>query len=197
MAQNEQIIKEVEQRVRAAMKSLPRLVGNEVVNFAKDNFRRQGFLGPSFEPWPKRKTVTKWGKTPRNNGRALLIDTGALRRGTRVVQADWNEVKVGNAVPYAKAHNEGARVKVVQTVRQHRRKRKDKNGFGAIAGKVNKRGTAQKVKFGQTSSGVSFVKEHKRTVQMRLTKRKFLGNSPYLTRNIHRLIAHQITKAIK
>ena len=172
---NPNIIKEVEARVKATLKTLPNLVGNEVVNFAKDNFRRQGFLGDRFEAWPQRKASGAWGKTPRNKGRALLIDTGKLRRGTRVVSADWNAVKVGNAIPYAKAHNDGARLGLIQTVKGHQRKRrKGKRGAGAIQ-----------------------VKAHTRKVMMKMPQRRFLGKSQYLTRNIHRLIAYQIKKALK
>lgn len=173
MSPNDEKVKAVERNVRAMLKTLPRLVGNEVVNFSKDNFRRQGFLGDTFEPWPKRKAKN----APRNNGRGILIDTGKLRRATRVVSADWNEVRVGNDVPYAKAHNEGLRLGLMQNVRAHRRK----------VPKKNKR---------KVSSGITFVKAHKRKVNMKMPRRRFLGSSQYLTRNIHRLIASKIQKAL-
>jgi phage gpG-like protein len=186
-------VESVEQKVRQVMRTLPRLVGNEVVNFAKDNFRRQGFLGDTFERWPARKVGAK-----RNTGRAILIDTGKGRRATRVVRADWNEVVVGNDVPYMRFHNEGVNnVTVVQNVKAHARKMKSKNGLGAIAGGMNKKGNAQKVRFGQTSSGVRFVAAHSRKYKLKIPRRKFIGNSPYLNRNIQRMIALQITKAIK
>jgi phage gpG-like protein len=198
MASNEQIVKTVEQKVKEVMRTLPRLVGNEVVNFSKENFRRQGFLGNTFEKWPARKVKTKFGITPRNNGRAILVDTAKLKRATRVVSADWNEVIIGNDVPYAQAHNEGiSGLGVIQTVKTHRRKMPHKNGTGAIAGRLNKKATAQRVRYGQTSSGITFVKEHKRKIVMKIPRRRFIGNSPYLNRNIQRLIASQIQKAIQ
>lgn len=182
MSRNDQLIRDMEQRLKGTLRSLPRLVGNEVVNFAKDSFRRQGWLGNSFEPWPARKSQSKWGKTPRNKGRALLIDTGRLRRGTRVMNADWSGVRVANDVPYAKAHNEGMRLGIIQTVRAHRRKRQQNSITGARGKRI--------------ASGVTFVRSHTRKVNQKLPKRQFLGNSPYLTRNIHRLISSQINKAL-
>lgn len=193
---NSEVVKSVERRVRATIKTLPTVVGNEVVNFSLEAFRKQGWLGDSFQPWPKRKKISKWGITPRNNGRATLVDTGKLRRATRIISADWHTVKVGNSIPYAAAHNNGVRLGLIQTVRAHRRKVASRNGVGAIGGKLNKAGTAQRVKFGQTSSGVSFVTSHKRKINQHIPKRQFLGNSPYLTRNIHRAIALKINKAI-
>jgi hypothetical protein len=50
-------------------------VGNEVVNFSLENFKRQGFLGATFQPWPKRKNPTKWGTKVKNNNRALFVNT--------------------------------------------------------------------------------------------------------------------------
>jgi hypothetical protein len=183
MSQPEDIIKAVEQRVRECLKTLPKHVANDVVNFTKDNFRRQGFLGDSLQMWPKRKKVTKWGKTPRNNGRGILIDTGKLRRANRITKADWSSITIINSMPYAKAHNEGLRVGLIQQVKAHRRKRAQNNLLGARGKKI--------------ASGVTFVKAHKRRVMMNLPKRQFIGDSPYLRRNIQRTIALQIQKALK
>jgi phage gpG-like protein len=186
------VIKTMEEKVRAVMKTLPRLAGNEVVNFSKDNFRRQGFLGDSVEYWPARKVQGK------RKGRAILVDTGRLRRATRVISADWNEVKVGNDTPYAKAHNEGLRIQVTQNVRAFRRKVSSRNVKGITGGgRLNKKGTAQRLKTGTVAHGVTFVKAHTRKVNMKLPKRKFLGNSPYLNRNIGRMIASQLQKALQ
>lgn len=180
---NSDIVRAMEMKVKQALKKMPKLVGNDVVNFAKDNFKRQGFLGDTLQMWPKRKTKTKWGITPRNNGRAILVDKARLKRATRVTQADWSKVIVSNSTPYARAHNEGLRIGVIQQVKAHRRKRKENNLYG------NKR---KKI-----ASGVTFVKAHKRRVNMKLPKRQFLGNSPYLSRNIQRTIANELQKALK
>lgn len=171
----------MEAKVRTTLRTLPRMVGNEAVNFSRDSFRLQGWLNSTFQPWPKRKS-SKWGKKGRN-GRAILVDKGRLRRGTRVISADWKMVRIGNDVPYASAHNSGLNLGIIQNVRAHRRKRPLGNLTGSGGRKV--------------ASGVSFVKAHTRRITQHLPKRQFVGNSPYLTRNIHRLIASQINKALK
>lgn len=178
-----QTMKAMEDKVRGMLRTLPKHVSNDVVNFTKDNFRRQGFLGASLERWPARKKKTKWGITPRNKGRAILVDTGKMRRANRITQADWRAIVIANAMPYAKAHNYGLRVGVIQNVKAHRRKRKQNNLTGAKGKKI--------------ASGVTFVKAHKRKFMLTLPKRQFIGDSPYLRRNIQRTIANQIQKALK
>ena len=162
---NQQIVK-----VKAALKTLPVLAGNEVVNFSKEAFRKQGWLGVTFQPWRPRK-ASHWGKaTPRNKGRAILMDKGRLRRSIRVVSATADMVTVGTDVPYAKAHNNGLRLGVIQQVKSFSRKGK--------GGKV------------QT------VKAHTRRVNMQMPQRQFLGDSPYQTKRIERVIALTIMKAL-
>jgi phage gpG-like protein len=175
-------IKAMEQNVKATLKKLPKLVSNDVVNFTKDNFRRQGFLGEALERWPARKKKTKWGNTPRNSGRAILVDSGKLRRANRITQADWQAIVIANAMPYAKAHNNGLRVEVTQNVKAHKRKL----GKGIYSVKTKKE-----------RKSIINVTAHKRKVKMNLPKRQFIGDSPYLRRNIQRTIAIQIQKALK
>jgi hypothetical protein len=170
MTNNDAVIKDFEQRMKGVLKTLPKLAGNELVNFAKDNFKRQGFLGESLQLWRPRKQKTKWGITPRNNGRAILVDTAKLKRANRIARADWQAIIFNNSMPYARAHNEGLRIGLIQQVKAHTRKRK--------AVSVN-------------------VKAHKRRVMMNLPKRQFIGDSPYLRRNIHRVISLQLNKAFK
>lgn len=112
-------IREVERRLRRAMITLPVVAGNEVLNFTLDNFRRQGFMGSSFEPWTKRKAIKKDARSGRN----LLIDTGRLRRAGRIVRASLGEVVIGYGVPYARAHNDGLRISTVQSVKSYTRRK--------------------------------------------------------------------------
>lgn len=170
MPDNIQAIKKLERRIKGALTTLPVLVGNEVVNFSKDSFRKQGWLGNSFEPWPARKAKNKWGKTPRNKGRAILVDTARLRRSIRVIRSDWQSVTIGSDVPYAKAHNDGVRLGIIQNVRSYTRK---------------------------TKKGATPVKAHKRRIDQRLPRRRFLGNSPYLNAQLKRVAMAHIMKATR
>ncbi len=163
-------IEELERRFKSVAGTLPILVGNEVVNFALDNFKKQGFLGASFQSWNARKNPNAWGQKPKRNGRALLVDSGRLRGSIRVLRTSWDAVVVGSDVPYAKAHNEGLRVGQIQSVKEFERK---------VKGKV------------QT------VRAFTRHINQDIPQRQFLGDSPYLRERLQRIIGTEILKAFR
>ncbi len=149
----------------------PVILGNDALNFFLDSFKRQAWIGNSIEPWQPRKTVTKWGPTKRNKGRAILIDTGRLRRSIRVTKASEGMLIIGTDVPYAKAHNEGVRMGYIQSVKAFTRKTKK----------------------GKTIE----VKAHTRKLDMRLPKRQFMGQSPILTKQLARRLTAELMKATR
>ena len=159
----EEGIKLLTKQVRGALLRAPLLAGNEAVNFTLDNFKRQGFLGNTFEPWKTRKVG--WVKDKRK-GRAVLVDTGRLRRSIRITKLNQDSVTIGSDVKYARAHNEGASIGVIQSVRGFTRKN------------------------GQS------VKAHTRRINVRIPKRQFIGNSPYLNARIKRVISAAFLKEI-
>lgn len=160
----EEGIRQFGNKVRSVMLRVPVLAGNEVVNFALDNFKQQGFLGNTFQPWAQRRTG--WNKDKRT-GRNILIDRGRLRRSIRIVYVTQDSVMVGTDVKYARAHNEGARIGVIQQVKSFTRK-----------------------------SGVE-VKAHTRRVNINIPKRQFLGNSPYLETRIKRVVSAEFLKTLR
>jgi phage gpG-like protein len=83
---------------RYAQTIYPGMAGKKALQFIDGNFRNQSWEG---QAWKRRKV-----NNSKNRGRALLILRGRLRRGNRL-QAMSASVRVFNAVPYAKAHNEG------------------------------------------------------------------------------------------
>ena len=174
----------IEQRIKEAMLTLPVIVGNEAVNFALDNFRRQGFLGPNIEPWLQRKNRKK------NKGRAILVQTGRLRNSIRIIKVTNNTVVIGTDVPYAKAHNEGFRgaVQVAEHSRNSYESHKIATGGFTMKGKPRMK-TVQSIK------KTGMVKAH--TMKMNIPKRQFIGNSPFLDQRITRVIAAQLLKAVK
>lgn len=151
---------------KEGMQKLPLVIGNEVVNFSKDSFKKQGWQGDVFTPWKKRKLVKGKGST-----RAILVKTGRLRRSIRVTRANMDEVAIGTDVPYAKAHNEGVNGTV--TVKAHSRKSfsKQKVSYTAKSG-------SQRMKTVSSLSGSTIVKQHTR--KMKLPKRQFIGSSSAL-----------------
>jgi len=97
-------LKQVEKGGRTAMERSLILIGNEAKNFFVNSFRVQGFEDKSVEKWKPRKTQTK-----RNIGRAILVQSGDLRRS--IIRQPVNKanlsVKISTDLVYAKVHNEG------------------------------------------------------------------------------------------
>jgi phage gpG-like protein len=83
-------------------KQVPEIAATLAVNWFKDSFRRQGFTDTGFRKWQKRKPGAK-----RNRGRAILVDTGRLRRSIRKKKVTYRQTVIGTSVPYAAFHNEG------------------------------------------------------------------------------------------
>lgn len=88
-------------------RDLPRMLGVEMLNHTKQAFRAQGFTGSSFSAWQRRKTQNRADRRT-NKQRAILVDSGNLRRSLRVRKATFKETAVGAyGVPYASVHNRG------------------------------------------------------------------------------------------
>jgi phage gpG-like protein len=186
-------IKQIEQNFKRVLQYAPGLLANDAVNFFLDSFKRSAWLGNTIEPWQKRKPQTMWGKTPRNQGRALLIDTGRLRRSIRVVHVTNLTATIGTDVPYAKAHNEGLRLGIIQQVKQHTRRA---TRLGITSKRTLK--TRSKVTYGRVYTGGSItVKAHTRRINMKLPRRQFMGNSPYLQRQLTRRLQAELLKGLR
>ena len=97
-------LKQVEKGGRTAMERSLILIGNEAKNFFVNSFRVQGFEDKSVDKWKPRKKQTK-----RNIGRAILVQSGDLRRS--IIRQPVNKanlsVKISTDLVYAKVHNEG------------------------------------------------------------------------------------------
>ncbi len=182
-------LKETQARLRSVMLRLPLLVGNEALNFVLDNFKKQGFLGASFQPWRKRRDPNKWGQSDKRSGRALLIDSGRLRRSWRVVQMSLDRVSIGTDVPYAKAHNDGFRGTVKQDVKAFTRKKNYKDETSAPG--------ARKQLFTKTHTGNVNVSAFTRTIRQNTPVRKMVGESPYLTARVRRVVNVEVMKEFR
>jgi phage gpG-like protein len=113
-----------------------------------------------------RPRKVSWQKNKRP-GRNLLIDGGRLRRSIRIVSMSFDYVSIGTDVKYARAHNEGV------------------NGLGVI----------QTVKGFDRKNG-SKVSAHTRRIVMRIPKRQYMGDSPYLQQRIKRVVSYAFMKEI-
>jgi len=172
--------KQLEANINRTLLELPAQVGTAIVNWSKNRFRYQNWVDGGDFPWQPRKKGAK-----RNIGRAILINTGRLRRSIRIINASKNSVTVGTDVPYAAAHNEG--FDGIVSVSSHQRRR-----FGKVDVYDITNRTKRKVK-GVTGIGV--VGEFKRHMQM--PRRRFLGESKNMNDVIERLITQEIKKVLK
>jgi len=77
--------------------------GAMAVSHFKGNFRAQGFVDQTVDPWQKRKVFSKKKTT-----RAILVKSGNLRSSIRVLGTPGDRVIIGTrGIRYAKRHNEG------------------------------------------------------------------------------------------
>jgi phage gpG-like protein len=177
-------LKATEAHFKQVLLYAPAMLGNDAVNFFLDNFKRQGWLGNRLEPWKKRK------RNKKRPGRAILVDSGRLRRSIRITSIHAGTVTIGTDVPYAKAHNEGFRG--VVNVKAHTRGKYAKSKVGT--GKLTKKGK-ERMKTVTSKTGEGTVKAHTRKVNM--PRRQFMGSSPYLTKQLQRRLQAELMKGLR
>lgn len=175
-------------RAKTVLRKLPLIAGNRGKNFFQDRFRDQAWYDQTFSPWKKRKETAE-----RNKGRAILTDSGTLKRSISVLQADWDNVIVGipsssPAAKYAAAHNWG----FTGTVSVHPYIRIASRKVGTKALKLKGRQMrvrigGKKIKIQGASHG---VKMHSR--KMNIPQRQFIGNSALLNRLLQRDFVTQL-----
>lgn len=178
-------LKQVEAHFKAVLGYAPGMLGNDAVNFFLDSFKRQGWLGSSFEPWAKRKSNAK-----RNKGRSILIDTARLKRSIRITGISAGVVTIGTDVPYAKAHNEGFKGTVNVSAFKRNRYTREKLGSGKFTSTGKER-----MKTVQRIGSTGDVKAHTRRVN--IVRRQFMGNSPYLQKQLSRRLQAELMKGLR
>jgi phage gpG-like protein len=163
------------------LQRLPLMMGAEVVRYSVNSWALQGWRGPAFEPWAKRKN-------PKDQKRAILVKTGRLRRSIRVVRWTTDYVVIGTDVPYARVHNEGfAGTQRVNAYVRNQYKH-EKVGTGIYSTKTHK----ERRRTMTSVAGTVVVKAHTR--YMRIPRRHFLGDSPWLRKEIQKMIAVEIMR---
>lgn len=172
--------KQFEADMNKVLLDLPDKMGKAIVNWSKNRFRTQSWADGGDFPWKPRKRGAK-----RSVGRAILIDTGRLRRSIRIIRTTKHSVTIGSDVPYADAHNEGFTGTV--TVKAHHRRT-----FGKVEVYSIKTQKKRKVK---AQTGIGMVSEHKR--EMNIPRRRFLGESKDMNAMLARLIESEISKVLK
>jgi phage gpG-like protein len=172
----------ISQRYRAMRKLLIPKVAALMLKFTDDRFREQGWKDTTLQPWQKRKNNV-------DPGRAILIKSGVLRRGNRIVSTTDHSVTMGNDVPYAKANNDGFHGSV--TVKAHTRK--------AFAKSKEVRGVTKKGKprMQTVLKPIGDIQVRSFTRNMNIPQRRFMGESQALRKNIRDLITDEVKSCFK
>lgn len=162
------VFKNLRGRMKTAMRTLPKVLGNEAVNWSKESFNRQGFLDETTQLWPGRKK-----NKGRNANKAILVQSGRLRRSIRIISSTETSVIIGTDVPYAKVHNYGFRgiVHVSPHKRQNIIRTSVKGSYDGIGNK-RKRSKLEILGSRGNVKGYSY--------KQNIPKRQFMGNSANL-----------------
>lgn len=84
---------------------IPQELGKDATKFFNDSFAKQGWTNDGFQAWKARKRNI----SPRDQGRAILVDSGALKRAvaTSLKSATFEQIRFEVNLPYAQYVNEG------------------------------------------------------------------------------------------
>lgn len=172
----DKVMNSLKTKTQAAIRTMPKVLGNEAVVWTKQSWDRQGWLDESTEGWAARQKNTR-----RNNGKAILVQTGRLRRSIRILSEGENRVVIGTDVPYARIHNYGgtitqaARSETFQRNRITRGARKGRFKRGVTAGR-----------------GFSFSQRN-----IVMPKRQFAGNSYNLRLRLYIVGKNHLAQKLK
>ena len=173
-------IQQLDAAIKAVMPVIVAKGGAIVVEQANEAFLEQGWTDTELEPWTPRKN-----QEAKDQGRAILVKTGRLRRSIRVVSTTADTVTIGSDVPYAKVHNEG--YTGTAEISSYSR-----NSF------YKAQASSIKTRRVRTVTGIASthqVKAH--TKQMRIVKRQFLGKSHRQDIKIVDMIEQEFSNALK
>jgi len=179
-------LQQIQQALFLCLADLPQQIGTLAVNFSKQRFVEQNWHDTAPEPWTPRRHLRRGGKR-RQNG-AILVDSGRLKRSIRIVAVTPTSVTIGTDVPYAQIHNDGFNGS--QSVRAHTQRVKEHQRKQKVKGKKGKWKTKKVTVKAHTRN----IKAHTRN--MKMPRRRFLGSSAELEKQIMELIMSEINAAI-
>lgn len=149
------------------------------------NFERQAFFS---EAWERRKSPI------RNEGRAILTDTGQLRRSIQSRTTE-NSIVFYTTLPYASIHNDGGEIKVTKKM-----KRYFWHKYYEAAGSFGRRkdGTLRKdkrtVRLTTEAEFWKFMALKKEGSTIKIPRRRFLGTSPEVEQAVRKIFEENITE---
>ena len=151
----------------------------------KTNFERQAFFS---EAWERRKSPI------RNEGRAILIDTGQLRRSisSRVTE---NSVIFYTDLPYAAIHNEGGEIKVTKRMKGYfwHKYYEATGSFGRKKDGTLRR-TKKNARLTTEADFYKWMALKKEGSTIKIPRRQFIGTSPEVEQAVRKIIEENITE---
>lgn len=168
----------ISQRYQAMRRVLITKVAAIMLQFTDDRFREQGWKDETLQPWQKRKNN-------KDVGRSILIKSGRLRRGNRIISTTENSVTIGNDVPYAEAHNDGFHGSV--TVKAHSRK-----SFATIKIVTDKLTKSGKKRKATALKVIGDIQVKSFTRKMNMPERRFMGKSKALSKSVRDMITEEV-----
>ena len=158
------------------IKNILRDIRVEMTEEFDQNFERQAFFS---EAWQRRKSPM------RNQNRAILTDTGALRSSIQSRVTD-NSVIFYTDLPYAEIHNEGGEIIVTD-----RMKRFFWAKYHEANGGWKRKGSNPEADFWK------FLALKKAGTTIRIPRRRFLGASPEVEQAVRNIIEENLTDYVE
>ena len=174
--------------INTLLRNILRDIEVELTDEFNNNFKRQSFFG---EAWKRRKSPI------RDNGRAILVDSGSLSRSLRS-RVNRNGVRFEYNKDYASIHNEGGEIKVTAKMKRFFRAK----FYNAQGGFPRKKGGSGRKEL--TDSGfyhwtknmiLSPEAKFWRLLALKpvgsvikIPKRQFIGNHPVVEKSVRDII---------
>lgn len=160
-------------RLRGKKKELPTILANETINYFKQSFKNQGWEN---SPWKSRQTPS-WGRS--RGSRAILVQSGKLRRSFKVMRKNQRFIEIANTKPYASIHNQGGKISITS---------KQRGYFFFKSNEARKKGRKEEARFWANMAQAN---------QITIPKRQFMGRSRKLNTILKKKIASKLKEAFK
>lgn len=173
--------KDVAKIIKRILKDIRVEMGDE---FDK-NFERQAFFS---EAWARRKSPI------RNEGRAILTDTGQLRRSIQSRTTE-NSITFYTDLPYAEIHNDGGEIKVTKKMKGYFwHKYYEATGSFGRKKDGSLRKDKKNARLNDEAEFWKFMALKKEGSTIKIPRRRFLGTSPEVEQTVREIIEENITE---
>lgn len=168
-------------------KVIQRIIGDIRVELLEEydrNFERQGFFS---EKWQRRRS-------PIRQGRAVLIDSGALRRSIHS-RTSASSVTFVSDLPYAAVHNEGGEIKVTRRMKAFFwHKYYEATGSFSRGKDGSPRRDKRNLRLSTEAEFWKAMALMRVGAVIRIPRRRFLGTSPEVEQAVKTIIEDNLTQ---